>query len=298
MSAWSRHRAPPGRIAYVDGRYVRHAIARVHIEDRGLQLADSIYEAFSVVQGRVVDATGHLNRLERSLRELAMTMPVSRASLSVILRELVRRNHIGDGFLYLQVTRGAVKRDHAIPATSHPTLIVTARPFDTAAYEKRAAAGIGVATAPDNRWGRCDIKTTALIPNVLAKTDAKAKGAYEVWLVDKDGFVTEGGSTSAWIVTKDGRIVTRDLGANILPGVTRATLLRAAEASGSNAKCEERAFTVAEALDAQEAFLTAASAYVMPVVAIDGQKVGDGKPGPVTKRLQSVYRDAALRDVL
>ena len=229
-------RMPAGRVAYVGGRYVTHGQAHVHIEDRGLQFADSIYEAFALIDGHILDEKGHLDRLERSLRELHMPMPLARSAIATVLRETVRRNRVRDGFIYLQVTRGAAKRDHAIPANVHPLLIVTVRPVDVAQVDKRRAEGVAVATAPDIRWGRCDIKTTSLTANVLAKTEGRAKGAYEVWLVDKDNMVTEGASTSAWIVTKDGRIVTRDLHANILPGVTRATLIRALAKSGVKRK--------------------------------------------------------------
>jgi D-alanine transaminase len=285
---------PAGRIAYVGGRYVRHGDAHVHIEDRGLQFADSVYEAFALIEGHILDAKGHLDRLERSLRELHMKMPLTRSAIATVLRETVRRNRVRDGFIYLQITRGAAKRDHAIPANAHSFLIVTVRPIDMAALEKRRAEGVAISTAPDIRWGRCDIKSTALTANILAKTEARAKGAYEVWLVDKDDLVTEGASTSAWIVTKDERIITRDLHANILPGVTRATLIHALAKSGSNATLEERGFSVTEAHAAQEAFITAASAGVMPVVRIDGRAIGDGKPGPVTRRMQALYSDAAM----
>lgn len=291
-------RAPAGRIAYVGGRYVPHAHAVVNIEDRGLQFADAIYEGFAVIGGKIFDEEGHLNRMERSLRELGMPMPLHRAAVAVVLHEVVRRNRVTDGFLYLQITRGAMRRDHAIPEQSHPTLIVTCRPIDSVGADKRRAEGIVVTLEPDNRWGRCDIKTTSLTANIMAKTAARTKGAYEAWLVDRDGNVTEGSSTSAWIVTADGRIVTRDLGANILPGVTRASVIRAFAEAGGNAKLEERAFSKEEALAAQEAFITAASAEVMPVVRIDNHTVGDGKPGPVTRRLQSLYRAAALAAAL
>jgi D-alanine transaminase len=290
----NRPRAPAGRIAYVDGHYVRHGDAHVHIEDRGLQFADGVYEGIAVAHGRLLDLDGHLNRLERSTGELSMPMPMGRRALQVVLRETIRRNRVNDGFLYLQLTRGATKRDHAIPASAHPSLIVTVRAIDKGGARRRAEEGIAVATASDIRWGRCDIKTTGLTANILAKTEGRKKGAYEVWLVDRDGRVTEGSSTTAWIVTRDGRIVTRDLKSNILPGVTRATLIAALSAAGSNTKLEERAFTVAEAKAAQEAFITAASAWAIPVITIDGAVIGDGKPGPVTRRMQALYRESAF----
>ncbi|MBV9692105.1 MAG: aminotransferase class IV, partial [Alphaproteobacteria bacterium] len=213
-------RAPSGRFAYVDGRYVPHGHAGVHVEDRGLQLGDAIYEVFAVRAGRLRDEEEHLDRMERSLRELAIAMPMGRAALKLVMRELLRRNGVKEGLLYLQVTRGATKRDHPIPdRQTRPTLILTARPYGFEGAERRAAAGVAVVTRPDLRWGRCDIKTTQLLANLLAKTDARRGGAYEAWLVDREGFVTEGSSTTAWIVDKDGRIVTRTLSNAILPGV-------------------------------------------------------------------------------
>jgi D-alanine transaminase len=295
VSARDRHpRAPAGRIAYVDGRYVPLANAYVHIEDRGLQFADGVYEGIAVAGGRLLDLDGHMKRLERSTRELSIPMPMPRGAFEIVLHETVRRNRVRDGFLYIQITRGAMKRDHAIPATAYPSLIVTVRPVDQVGFNRRAAEGIAVTTEPDIRWGRCDIKTTGLTANILAKTAGRAKGAYEVWLVDRDGMVTEGSSTTAWIVTTDGRILTRDLKSNILPGVTRASLIRALAGAGANTKLEERAFSVADAKAAQEAFITAASAWAVPVITIDGARVGDGKPGPVTRRLQALYREAAM----
>lgn len=292
-----RHpRTPAGRVAYVDGRYVPHGAAHVHIEDRGLQFADAVYEGIAVAGGKLLDLKGHLDRLERSTRELSMPMPLARGAIEIVLKETVRRNRVRDAFLYLQVTRGAMKRDHALPASAHPSLIVTVRSIDKVGAKKRADEGIAVATAPDIRWGRCDIKTTGLTANILAKTEGRKKGAYETWLVDRDGMVTEGSSTTAWIVTRDGRLLTRDLKSNILPGVTRATLIRALGNGASNVKLEQRAFSVADAKAAQEAFITAASAWAIPVIAIDGAVIGDGKPGPVTRRMQALYRESAITE--
>ena len=233
-------RTPSGRIAYVDGRYAPHAEASVHIEDRGLQFADSIYEVCAVVNGAMLDEEGHLDRLERSLKALSIPMPMARGALQIVMREMLRRNRLAHGLLYMQVTRGASRRDHPIPKDAKPTLIMTARALSAAALEKRRVEGVAVITRPDNRWGRCDIKTTGLLANVLAKTEARAAGAFEAWFVDAKGLVTEGSSTNAWIVTRDGTLVTRDLAANILAGVTRATVMRALAAEGI--KAEERAF--------------------------------------------------------
>lgn len=286
---------PQGRIAYVDGRYVQHADATVHIEDRGLQFADAVYEVCSVNDGLLLDEIGHLDRLERSLRELAIAMPMRRAALMAVIREVMRRNRLKDGLIYLQVTRGAYRRDHAIPQQARPSLIITARSLDPKSYDKRRADGISVVTLKDIRWGRCDIKTTGLLPNVLAKTEARKAGAYEAWLVDMDGFVTEGASTNAWIVTKKDVLVTRDLKANILAGVTRKGVLAALSHHGINA-IEERAFTLKEANDANEAFITSASGGVIPVVKIDGHAVGTGKPGPMAARIHAFYRDMSLAE--
>jgi D-alanine transaminase len=281
-------RAPSGRFAYVNGRYVPHAQAGVHIEDRGLQLGDSIYEVFAVRLGRLRDEEPHLDRLERSLRELGIAMPMGRAALKLVMRELIRRNRTHEGLLYMQVSRGAVKRDHPIPdAPPRPTLILTARPFDFEGKEKQHADGIAVVTQPDLRWGRCDIKTTQLLANSLAKTQARRAGAYEAWLVDRDGFVTEGASTNAWIVDKDGRVVTRALSNAILPGVTRRVIMEAA--AEAQLPIVERAFTPQEAKQAREAFLSSAANAATPITSIDGTPVGDGKPGPLSRRIAELY---------
>jgi D-alanine transaminase len=286
-------RAPSGRIAYVDGRYLPHGAAAVHVEDRGLQFGDSIYEVFAVTGGRLLDEEPHLERLERSLREIGMDLPLARSALRVVMRETVRRNRLSYGLLYVQVTRGSHARDHIMPASPRPTVIMTARRLDPAAIETRRANGVAVVTRPDLRWGRCDIKTTALLPNVMAKTEARRAGAYEVWLVDREGMITEGASTNAWIVA-EGLVTTRSLSNSILAGVTRRTLLRAAERAGL--KLTERAFTVAEARKAEEAFITSATGGVLPVVEVDGIKLGSGRPGPLTQRMHALYRDLAAAE--
>jgi D-alanine transaminase len=217
-----------------------------------------------------------------------MAMPMGRAALKLVMRELVRRNRVRDGFLYLQVSRGAVKRDHPIPAMQpRPTLILTARPYDVAGAAKRASEGIAVATRPDERWGRCDIKTTQLLANLLAKTEARRAGGYEAWLIDSDGFVTEGASTTAWIVDAQGRVLTRELSHAILPGVTRRVILEAA--AEAQIPVLEQAFTPADVRQAREAFISSASGAAVPVVAIDGARIGDGKPGPLTRRIAELY---------
>ena len=276
------------RVAYVNGRFVRQAEAGVSIEDRGYQLGDGVYEVWAVMDGKLADADGHFARLERSLGELAIPMPMSRAALTVALRETIRRNRVRHGVVYLQVTRGVARRDHAFPNPAvAPTVVITARSTNAAAAEARAARGVGVITTPENRWGRCDIKTVNLLPNVLAKQAAREEGAFEAWFVDHDGLVTEGASSNAWIVDGDGVLRTRDIGANILRGVTRLNLIDLARAAGY--RVEERPFTVQEALSAREAFLTGAGALVIPIVSIDGQAVATGHPGEVARTLRAAY---------
>jgi D-alanine transaminase len=286
---------PAGRIAYVNGRYLPHGQAGVHVEDRGLQLGDSIYEVTNVLDGVPIDEAAHLDRMERSLGELGIAMPMGRAALKLVMREMIARNKIRNGLLYLQVTRGAARRDHVPPKNlPRPTLIMTMRTQDMAALAARMERGIPVVTMPDQRWARCDIKTVQLLPNLMAKQAAKAKGGYEAWLVDADGFVTEGASTNAWIVDGQGEVVTRDLSNAILPGVTRRIILEAADEAGL--KVVQRKFTVAEALGAREAFISSATGAAVPVVRIDGQAVGDGTPGPLSRHIHKLYaRKAGIK---
>jgi D-alanine transaminase len=280
------------RIAYVNGRYMPHAEARVHIEDRGYQFSDGVYEVCEVRDGRLIDERRHLERLARSLRELRMESPVAPQAMGIILRETIRRNRVRDGLVYMQVTRGVARRDHAFPpAGTRPALVVTARAADRAKQEAAAANGITVVTMPDNRWERVDIKTVSLLPNVLARQAARDRGAREAWFVDRDGMVTEGSSSNAWIVTKQGVLVTRPAEHGILRGITRTVVFDVAARKGLS--IEERAFSVEEAKGAQEAFVTAASQIVMPVVAIDGQRIGDGRSGPVARDLRAGFHAAA-----
>jgi D-alanine transaminase len=292
MKKWTASRAPAGRIAYVNGRYLPHGYASVHIEDRSLQLGDGIYEVAAIVSGRLIDEEGHLDRLERSLREISMVMPMGRPALKLVMREMVARNRLRYGLLYMQLSRGAVRRDHPIPdIVPRPTLIMTARSQDPAAGEKKRKDGIAVITRPDQRWARRDIKTVQLLPNLLAKTEARRAGAYEAWFVDAEGFVTEGASTNAWIVDADNNVVTRQFSNDILPGVTRRVILEAAAAAGQ--AIVERKFTVAEALKAREAFLSSASGAAIPVVKIDDTPIGGGEPGPLTRRIYALYAERA-----
>ena len=280
------------RIAYVNGRYLPHAQAQVHIEDRGFQLADGVYEVCEVRHGALIDETRHLDRLNRSLSELRIAWPMARAALQVVLREVVARNRVSGGLVYFQITRGAAPREFYFPGPDvRPSLVVTARAFNPAAIAKNAAQGVAVKTHPDQRWARRDIKSISLLPNVLAKQAAREAGAFEAWLIDVNGFVTEGASSNAWIVTKDGRLVTRNADNNILRGVTRTSLIDLL--ARSNLKLEERPFTIAEALSAQEAFLSSATTIAMPIISIDGAKVGGGKPGPVVARLRAEFHTIA-----
>lgn len=275
------------RIAYVNGQYLDMRDACVNVEDRGYQFADGVYEVCELRDGKIVDMPRHMTRLQRSLGELRIAMPMPMSALSVVLHEVVRRNRVGYGIVYLQITRGVARRDHAFPVQPvRPSVVVTARPLNRQKNEATAARGITVITVPENRWPRVDIKSVSLLPNVLARQAARDAGAYEAWYVDAEGFVTEGASSNAWIVSK-GRVITRSATSGILAGITRAVLIEALAAL--QLTFEERAFTPAEARQADEAFVTASSQVVMPVVAIDGQPIGDGKPGRIGLRLREQF---------
>src|SRR5580700_7229633 len=280
------------RIAYVNGGYVPLRQAMVHVEDRGYQFGDAVYEVCEVRGGRLIDERRHLARLRRSLDALQIRLPMSHSALGIVLREVVARNRIGYGIVYLQVSRGVARRDHAFPAPDvPPSLVVTARPLNARRNEVLAAAGIAVVSVPDNRWGRVDIKTTGLLPNVLARQAAVAQGARDAWFVDKDGMVTEAASANAWIVTQAGRLVTRPADHGILKGITRTVLFEVIKAQGLSV--EERAFALSEAYAAREAFVTAASQIVLPVVRIDRHAIGEGKPGPVATALRRAFHEYA-----
>jgi len=276
------------RIAYVNGRYVAHRDAMVHIEDRGYQFSDGVYEVCEVRDGRLIDERRHIDRLQRSLGELRIAMPMSRAALGVVMRETVMRNRVSNGIVYLQITRGVARRDHAFPPDgTPPALVITARSIERSRGESEAVKGVSVVTVPESRWARVDIKSVSLLPNVLAKQVAKEQGAREAWFVDKGGFVTEGSSSNAWIVTADNKIMTRPADNSILRGVSRTVVLDVMK--GLGVTLDERPFTVVQALAAREAFVTAASQIVLPVVRIDGKPVGDGKPGPVASALRREF---------
>ncbi len=275
------------RSSYVNGAYIPHKDASVHIEDRGYQLADGVYEVIACIHGHLADERGHLDRLQRSLSELDMNMPVQRNSLQFIMRELLRRNRLSNANIYIQVTRGEAKRDFPYPANSMgPSLVITTWPFQFD-NQSKMEEGVKVVTVPDQRWKRPDIKTIALLPQVLAKQKAVEQGAYEAWMVDNEDFVTEGASSNAWIVTRAGTLVTRKATTDILRGVTRTAIDKIRK--DLQIEMEERSFTPAESYEAVEAFSTSAVALVTPIIDIDGHKIGSGKPGEVTMRLYDEY---------
>jgi len=285
------------RVAYVNGAYRPLRDSVVHFVDRGFQFADGVYEGWSVFDGRLADFDGHMTRLWRSLDELRIERPMTPEALSRVLKETVRRNRVREGLVYIQITRGTARRDHPFPADgTPPSVIVTARSLPLAKGNAAAEKGVAVITQPDIRWGRCDIKTVGLLPNVLAKQAAKERGAAEAWMVDEMGLVTEGSSTNAWIVDEQGKLRTRDAQSNILRGITRAAVLEMAAKEGI--ELDERAFSVDEAKRAREAFYTSASGFVMPAVSIDGAKIGDGKPGPVATKLRTLYLERARREAI
>lgn len=276
------------RIAYVNGRFVSHRHARIHIEDRGNQFADAIYEVWGVREGALMDFDGHLARLARSLSELHIRRPMSDASLAAILARMVTLNHIRNGLIYLQISRGQARRDHIFPSPeTRPGIMVTAKPVNAGKAEARARKGISVITRPDIRWARRDIKSVSLLPNVLARQAAAEAGAGECWMVDPEGFVTEGSASNAWIVTQEGTLITRAASNDILNGITRRTIFDLARKAGL--KTEERAFTRDEARTAREAFVTSASAFLTPVVEIDGKTVANGHPGTFSLQLRETY---------
>jgi len=275
------------RIAYVNGRYLPRGRASVSIDDRGLQFADGVYEVCEVRGGRMVDERRHMARLDRSLNELRIARPMTPAALAIVMRETIRRNRVRDGIVYVEITRGVARRDFPFPPGIRPSLIVTARSNDLARIEQSAAEGVAVVTMPDIRWGRVDIKSVALLPNVLAKQAAREQGAREAWLVDEQGRITEGASSNAWIVARDGKLITRQLGSDILPGITRSVVLDVIKAQ--ELAFEERAFTLEEAYGAREAFITSASQIVLPVISINGRPVGNGAPGLIASALRRDY---------
>lgn len=278
------------RFAYVNGRFVPHPNAAIHVEDRGYQFADGVYEVVTVLDGILVDEIGHLERLDRSLSELKISTPLARPALRLVMRELVRRNRLREGFLYLQITRGVAPRDFKFPKHAKPAIVMTTRRQNHLA-PGAAETGVGVISVPDIRWARRDIKSIGLLAQVLAKQAAAEAGAFEAWMIDPDGRVTEGSSSNAWIVTRDGVLVTREADHSILKGITGNSL--AALAAEMGLKIEHRAFTLAEALEAREAFLTSATTFCIPITEIDGRTIANGHPGEIAGRLRQRYLDYA-----
>jgi len=274
------------RIAYVNGRYLPHRHATVHVEDRGFQFADAAYEVIAVKDGDLIDEGLHLRRLARSLGELRITRPMSDAAFGVVMREVIRRNGVDEGIIYVQVSRGAAPRDFAFPRGVRPSVVMTSRRH-RGPDPRHARDGVAVITIRDIRWARPDIKSVALLPNALGKQQAKEAGAYEAWQVDPEGRVTEGTSSNAWIITAADEVITRQADHSILNGVTRVGLIDLLAQAGL--RLVERPFTVAEAKAAREAFLTSTTNFVLPVVRIDEAPVGEGKPGPVVARLRETY---------
>lgn len=281
------------RIAYVNGRYRPLRTPAIAIEDRGFQFADGVYEVIKVLGGRPRDLERHLDRLERSLAALDITAPMARPALRAVLGETLRRNRLADALLYLQVTRGVAPRNHLFPRQARPSLVVTVRRAAWPGAGERER-GVAVITAPDLRWGRCDIKSISLLPNVLARQDAARQGCREAWLVDREGVITEGSSSNAYIVDNTGRLITHPLGEGILGGITRSVVLEIARAHGI--EVAERPFTVREAHDAREAALSSTSSWLLPVVTIDGEPVGGGRPGPLIRRLMALYAEHVSGD--
>jgi D-alanine transaminase len=279
------------RFAYVNGRFVRHADASVHIEDRGYQFADGVYEVLTILAGALVDEVGHLARLKRSLGELRIAMPFTESVLKLVMRGLVRRNGVTDGYLYLQITRGVAPRDFKFPKQSKSAIVMTTRrqKFPPSMPDD---AGVSVVTVPDIRWARRDIKSIGLLAQVLAKQAAAEAGAFEAWMVGPDGFVTEGSSSNAWIVTKDGVLVTRQADHMILHGITGNSIERLAAEAGI--RVERRPFTLAEAHEAREAFLTSATTFCIAITEIDGRPIANGHPGELSRSLRQSYFDYGL----
>ncbi len=285
------------RIAYVNGAYVPHADAGVHIEDRGYQFADGVYEVCEVRHGYIVDLTRHLDRLGRSLSELRIDWPMTRAALVHVIREVIRRNRVRNGLFYMQVTRGVARRDHVFPvAETRPSIVVTAKRTDAAAIARKTTHGIAAITVPENRWDRVDIKSVGLLPNVLARQKAKEEGAQEAIFVDADGTVKEGAATNVWIVDRDGNLRTRPAEHGILKGITRTTLMDVAVPLGL--KIEERAFSVEEMLAAREVFITAATSICFPVVSVDGKPIGNGHPGSIAQNIREAFFGVAEKTLI
>jgi D-alanine transaminase len=277
---------PMARVAYVNGRYRPLHSAAVAAEDRGYQFADGVYEVIKVLRGQPRDLERHLDRLARSLAALDIAPPMPRRALESVLHETLRRNRLADALLYVQVTRGTAPRNHLFPRRARPSLVVTVR-RPAFPGEREREQGVGVITQPDLRWGRCDIKSISLLPNVLARQSAAAAGCREAWLIDAEGLVTEGSASNAYIVDAAGRLITHPLNERILGGVTRSVVLELARRDGI--EVVEQPFALSEAYAAREAALSSTSSWLLPVTSIDGRPVSNGMPGHVVRRLMALY---------
>lgn len=285
------------RIAYVNGRYVKHGDAMVHIEDRGYQFADGVYEVCEVRHGVIVDLTRHLDRLNRSLSELRIAWPMTRQALILVIRETLRRNHVRNGLFYLQVTRGVARRDHIFPPAGTPSsIVVTAKSTDQSVIAMKNANGIKAITLRDNRWDRVDIKSVGLLPNAMARQQAKEAGAQEAIYIDHNGMVKEGAATNVWIVDHDGNLVTRPAEHGILRGITRTTLMDVA--AKLDVTIVERFFSVEEMMKAREVFITAATSICFPVVSIDGETIANGHPGSMSQKIREAFFDVAEKTAI
>ncbi len=274
-------------IAYVNGAFVAHQNAQISIDDRGLQFGDAVYEVWAVKSGNLLDSDGHFERLWRSLGEMQIDFHMSRKSLEIIIREMIRRNRLVNGIVYLQISRGTALRDHPFPKNATANIIITTRAKDFDALNRKAAKGLNIKTQSDNRWGRVDIKTINLLPNVLAKQSALDEGFDDVWFIDDDGYITEGSAQNAWIITKSHEFVTRDISNAILSGITRKSIAKIIQEKGFT--LVERKFTLAEVLEAKEAFVTSATSFVTPVVSINGATIGNGVSGEFAHQLRLEY---------
>jgi D-alanine transaminase len=285
------------RIAYVNGQYLPHTDAAVHVEDRGFQFADGVYEVCEVKQGLIVDLTRHLDRLDRSLSELRMASPMDRKAMTIVIREVLRRNRVSNGIFYLQVTRGAARRDHFFPAASTlPTLVITAKSVDPSIARKKYETGIKVITVAENRWDRVDIKSVGLLPNVLAKQQARDAGVQDAIYIDRNGIVMEGASSNVWIVTPEGKLVTRPAEHGILRGITRTTLLDVA--SSLKLSVEEREFKTEDMLAAREVFFTSATGTCLPIIEVDGKTIANGHPGTVASSIREAFFEIAEKTAI
>ena len=278
------------RVAYVNGNYLDFNKSFVHIEDRGYQFADGVYEVFNVSNSKLVDYNLHLKRLYRSLKELKIKSPIAKSTYIYHIKNIIKKNVINDGLIYLQITRGVSPRDHVFPKNQKSVIVITGRHLSADEYEKKFKKGINVTTYDDIRWGRCDIKTISLLPNVLAKQDAHIRGASEAWLINKEGYITEGCASNAWILMKDNTLITHPSNNSILTGITRTSFIKGLKKH--SIKFKEMKFKIKDIRNSKEAFVTSATQHVTPVVKVDKIKIGNGKPGKFAKIFRDAYMDA------